>query len=63
MKMSITLKVSSCEVAKTIKHWDETGSHEDHHRKGRPSYFCCRSSLELPASKIAAQKKIFTEFK
>ena len=22
--------------AKTIKHYDETGSHEDHHRKGRP---------------------------
>ena len=30
-----TLKVSSCPVAKTIKSYDETGSHEDHHRKGR----------------------------
>jgi hypothetical protein len=30
-----TLKVSSSEVAKTIKCYDETGSHEDHHRKGR----------------------------
>jgi transposase len=30
------LKVSSNAVAKTIKRYDETGSHEDHHRKGRP---------------------------
>jgi transposase len=30
--ISRTLKVS----AKTIKHYDETGSHEDRHRKGRP---------------------------
>ena len=32
-----TSKVSSSAVAKTIKRYDETGSHEDHHRKGRPS--------------------------
>ena len=31
-----TLKVSSSAVAKTIKRYDETGSHEDRHRKGRP---------------------------
>jgi hypothetical protein len=30
------LKVSSSAVAKTIKRYDETGSHEDRHRKGRP---------------------------
>ncbi|CDQ68847.1 unnamed protein product [Oncorhynchus mykiss] len=35
-KMSRTLKVSSSAVAKTIKRYDETGSHEDRHRKGRP---------------------------
>jgi transposase len=29
-------KVSSSAVAKTIKHNDETGSHEDRHRKERP---------------------------
>ena len=29
-------QVSSIAVAKNIKHYDETGSHEDHHRKGRP---------------------------
>jgi transposase len=33
--MSRTFKVSSGAVAKTIKIYDETGSHEDHHRKGR----------------------------
>jgi transposase len=30
------LNVSSSAVAKTIKRYDETGSHEDRHRKGRP---------------------------
>ena len=29
-------KTFECAVAKTIKHYDETGSHEDRHRKGRP---------------------------
>jgi transposase len=29
------VKVSSSAVAKTIKHYDETDSHEDRHRKGR----------------------------
>ena len=32
----ITFKVSSSAVAKTIKCYDETGSHEDQHRTGRP---------------------------
>ena len=35
-KMSRTFKVSSNAMAKIIKHYDETGSHEDRHRKGRP---------------------------
>ena len=34
--ISRTLKVSLSAVAKTIKHYDETGSHVDCHRKGRP---------------------------
>jgi transposase len=34
--MSRTLKVSASAVAKTIKRYDETGSHEEQHRKGRP---------------------------
>jgi transposase len=33
------LKVSSTAVAKTIKCYDETGSIEDRHRKGRPRVF------------------------
>ena len=36
--MSRTLKVSSSAVAKTIKHYDETGTHEDRNRKGRVTY-------------------------
>jgi transposase len=31
--ISRTFKVSSSAVAKTIKLYDETGSHEDNHRK------------------------------
>ena len=55
-KMSRTLKVSSNAVAKTIKRYDETVSHEDHHKKGRELPLQQRtSSLELPASEIAAQ--------
>ena len=34
-KISRTFKVSSSVVAKTIKRYDETGSHEDRNRKGR----------------------------
>ena len=35
-KIGKTLKVSPSAVAKTIKRYKETGSHEDHPRKGRP---------------------------
>jgi hypothetical protein len=31
------LKVSSSVIAKTIKSYDETDSHEDRHRNGRPT--------------------------
>ena len=34
--ISRTLNISSSAVTKPIKHYDETGSHEDCHRKGRP---------------------------
>ena len=57
-KMSRTLKVSSSAVSKTIKRYDDTGSHEDRNRKGRPPELPLLqriSSLELPASEIAAQ--------
>ena len=36
LKMSRTLNVSSNVVAKTIKRYDETGSHNDQHRTGSP---------------------------
>ena len=35
-KISRTFNVSSSAVAKTIKRYDETGSHESRPRKGRP---------------------------
>jgi transposase len=34
--ISKTFKVSSRAVAKTIQRYDETGSHEGRHKKGRP---------------------------
>jgi hypothetical protein len=46
------LKVSSSAGAKTIKHYDETGSHEDHHRKeGRVT----SAAEDVHAPQIAAQ--------
>ena len=57
-KISRTSKVSSS--AETIKRYDETSSHEDRHRKGRPratstADFQRIRLLELPASEIADQ--------
>jgi transposase len=47
---------SSSAVTKTIKRYDETGSNEDRHRKGRPRVTsAAEDKLELPASEIAAQ--------
>ena len=53
-KMSRTLKVSSSAVAKTIKRYDETGSHEDRQRKGRPRV----TSLEV--IRVTSPNKCFT---
>jgi transposase len=55
--ISRTLNVSSSAVAKTIKCYDETGSHEECHRKGRPRVTSAAEDtlLELPASEIVAQ--------
>jgi hypothetical protein len=50
------LKVPSTAVAKTIKRYDETVSHEDRHRKDPELPVQQRiSSLELTALQIAAQ--------
>ena len=58
--------VSSSTVAKTIKLYDKTGSHEDRHRKGRPrvtsaveDMFICSSNRHRNCS----PNKCFTEFK
>ena len=49
-------KVSSSAVTKTIKRYDETSSHEDRHRNGRPKVTSAAEvELELPASEMAAQ--------
>ena len=53
-KMSRTLKVYSRAVAKTIKSYDEAGSHEDHHRKGRPRVTSAAED-KLTAPQIAAK--------
>jgi hypothetical protein len=62
--ISRSFKVSSNAVSKTIKCYDETGSHEDRHRKEDPEFPLLQriSSLYLPASEIAAQIKA-SEFK
>ena len=64
-KISRTLKVSSTAVAKTIKRYDETGSHENRHRKGRPRDTCTADDTfigvtslrnhQLTATQIGAQ--------
>ena len=64
-KMSRTLKVSSSAVSKTMKLYDETGSHEDHHRKGRPrvsstaedKFITVNCIPDCSPNKYTAQKK------
>jgi len=50
--------VRKIEVTKTIKRYDETGSHEDRPRKGRPRVASAEDKLinssEPPASEIAS---------
>jgi hypothetical protein len=55
LSQSVVSKNSS--VAKTIKLYDETGSHVDRHGKDDPELHLLQriSSFELPASEIAAQ--------
>ena len=64
-KISRTLKVSSSAGAKNIKCCDETGSHENRHRKGRPRVTSAADNkfirvtslriLQLTSPQIAAQ--------
>ena len=63
--ISRTLKVSSSAVAKTIKCYDETGSHEDHHRKGRSRVTSAAENklIRVNCTSDCSPNKCFTEFK
>ena len=60
-----TLKVSSSAFAKTIKCYDETGSHEDRHRKGRPRVTSAAEDKFIRVTSIrnCSPNKCFIEFK
>ena len=64
-KISIALKVSSSAGAKTINHYDETGSHEDHHRNGRPRVTSAAEDkfMRVTSLRNCSLNKCFTEFK
>uniref|UniRef100_A0A674DCX2 Grass carp reovirus (GCRV)-induced gene 2p n=1 Tax=Salmo trutta TaxID=8032 RepID=A0A674DCX2_SALTR len=52
-------------VTKTIKHYDETGSHEDRHRKGRPRDTSATEDkfIRVTSLRNCSPNKCFTEFK
>ena len=54
-KMSRTLTVYSSAVAKTIKRYDETGSHEDRHRNRRPRVTSAMMKLALMRTTIGKE--------
>jgi transposase len=60
-----TFKVSSSSVAKTIKRYDETGSHEDRHRNGRPRVTSAAENkfISVTSLRNCNPNKCFTEFK
>jgi hypothetical protein len=59
------LKVSSIAVATTIKRYDETVSHEDLHRKGRPRVTSAAEDkfVKVNCTSDCSPNKCFTEFK
>jgi transposase len=61
-KMSRTLKVSSSAVAKTIKRYDEIGSHEDRQRNGRMDA-AEDKFIRIISLRNCRTNKCFTEFK
>jgi transposase len=62
--ISRTLKVSSSDVAKIIKLYDETGSHEDRHRKGRPRVTSAAEDkfIRVISLRNYSPNRCFTEF-
>ena len=56
-KISRTFKVSLSEVAKT-KRYDETGSHEDRHRKGRSRELCLEGQHPRVASLLLTLRRL-----
>jgi transposase len=64
-KISRTFKVSSSTVAKTIKLYDETGAHDDHHRKGRPRVTSAAEDkfIRVTSLRNCSLNKCFTDFK
>jgi transposase len=63
--MSRTFKVPSSAVTKTIKSYDETGSHEDLHRKGRPRVTSAAEDkfIRVNCTSDCNPNTCFTEFK
>jgi transposase len=59
--ISRTLKVSSSAVTKIINCYDETGSHEDRHRKGRPRVTCAAEDkfIRVKCTSDCSPKKCF----
>jgi transposase len=63
--ISRTLNISSSTVPKTIKRCDETGFHEDRHRKGRPRVTSAAEDkyIRVTSFRNCSPNKCFTEFK
>jgi transposase len=64
-RISRTLKVSSSAIAKTIKRFDVTGSHEDRHKKGRPRVTSAAEEKFIRVTSIrnCSPNNCFTELK
>jgi transposase len=60
-----TFQVSSSAVVKTIKRDNDTGSHEDRHRKGRPRVSSAAEDkfIRVTSLRNCSPNKCFTEFK
>ena len=64
-KMARTLNISSSAIAKSTKGYDETGSLEDRHRKGRlrVTFAAEDKFIRVTSLRNCIPNKCFTEFK